>query len=587
MVYKCQQALRQLRSDESIRILKPDKGSGVVVLDTNDYISKMNVILSDTTKFIQLGPVETHDRTSTIEDDIRKVLDALLDKKQLTVAEHGAVRPMGSRRPRLYGLPKTHKKDVPLRPILSMTGSAQHKLAQWLNGILQPVLENLSKYCVKDSFTFAETMRNEQNTKWTMCSYDVKSLFTNVPLVETINICAEQLYQHDQIGKPAKLEKDSFVELMNLATNGVEFSFNDVMYRQVDGVAMGSPLGPTLANIFVGYLEKHLFSTNTSPNVYLRYVDDTFVMFDRQSDIVDFHKVLNNLHPCLEFTCELEKNNTLPFLDVLVERTNDEFVTSVFRKPTFTGQYVRWNSFCEKRRKRNLVKTLVHRARMICSPPKLPAELEFIKSTLSKNGYPEGFVQRIFKSQLDETKANESRDQQMSENVAVYLRLPYIGSQSTIYGKRIKHAITKCYTHLRPRIIFKSSRILPAAQKDVLPTLTNSNVIYQYTCHCESAYVGRTSQRLQARIKQHIPKYVRNTNASLLNRKPSSSIAKHLVDSPDCRKNYRDSQFKVLSFGRSDCHLAALEALYIMQKKPKLCVQKKFTVYTTQLFRQI
>ena len=90
-----------------------------------------------------------------------------------------------------------------------------------------------------------------------MCSFDVSSLFTNVPLDETIMICADALY--DNPDTQPQFSKEVFVELMRSATSTVEFSFNNIMYRQVDGVAMGSPLGPALAIIFVGYYEKNFF----------------------------------------------------------------------------------------------------------------------------------------------------------------------------------------------------------------------------------------------------------------------------------------------------------------------------------------
>jgi len=87
-----------------------------------------------------------------------------------------------------------------------------------------------------------------------LCSFDVVSLFTNVPLVETIDICCKALYHGDVCDAPV-LSEESFRKLMLMVTNGVEFSFDNVMYKQVDGVAMGSPLGPLLANVFLGYCE--------------------------------------------------------------------------------------------------------------------------------------------------------------------------------------------------------------------------------------------------------------------------------------------------------------------------------------------
>ena len=86
-----------------------------------------------------------------------------------------------------------------------------------------------------------------------LCSFDICSLFTNVPLAETIEICTKTLYD-GHLPTPV-IPKYVFIELMKTATTSVEFSFNKIMYRQINGVGMGSPLGPALENIFVGYYE--------------------------------------------------------------------------------------------------------------------------------------------------------------------------------------------------------------------------------------------------------------------------------------------------------------------------------------------
>ena len=131
--------------------------------------------------------------------------------------------------------------------------------------------------------------------------------------------------------------RNIFVELMQLATSSVEFSFNNIMLRQIAGVAMGSPLGPALANIFVGYQEAKPFNIAKRPLVYFRYVDDTFAIFNNKEDCSTFLTHLNSLHPSLLFTYKKESNYSLPFLDMLVERHGSEFLTSMYRKPTFTS----------------------------------------------------------------------------------------------------------------------------------------------------------------------------------------------------------------------------------------------------------
>ena len=112
------------------------------------------------------------------------------------------------------------------------------------------------------------------------------------------------------------------------------------MYKQLDGVAMGSPLCLALANIFVGFHESRFFDNTAKPGVYFRYVDDRFVIFGSELDCDHFQEKLNLLHPALQFTIEKDQNNSLHLLDVLVEKEGTGFLTSIYRKLTFTGQYI-------------------------------------------------------------------------------------------------------------------------------------------------------------------------------------------------------------------------------------------------------
>ena len=321
----------------------------------------------------------------------------------------------------MYGLPKTHKEGTPLRPIPSMTGASHHELGKWLASLLQPVLERFLSPCISDSFTFAKTMQNlDINPNVFMCSFDVSSLFTNVPLDETIKICSEALY--DQSNSRPVIPKDVFVELMKSATFSVEFSFNNTMYKQTDRVAMRSPLGPALANIFVGYYKEKLFSRTQRPPTYFRYVDDTFAIFDHEAEADEFLTKLNCLHPSLSSPLKKRKGN------VYVEKTNVGLETSVYRKPTFTGQYLRWESFCPLKCKISLISTLVHRALMICTKRRLNGEIERIKKILLDNGYPKN----IINTQITKKIAQFSTLKRFRpEKCPVYLRVTWISKPST------------------------------------------------------------------------------------------------------------------------------------------------------------
>ena len=474
------------------------------MLNHQDYVEKMSKILGDNSKFELIGPVSSNDGTSTIEGRLKRKLSKFLDEKSLSRTDYDRLRPTGPQRPRLYGLPKTHKPGIPLRPILSMVGSSQHQVAQFLAELLQPVNLKFSKHCVQDSFSFVDILRtsNIEVSNCFICSFDIKSLFTNVPLTEVIDICVSEAYgATDQL---VDMPVHVFKELLIFATKDVEFSFNDSMYRQIDGVAMGSPLGPLLANVFVGSLEEKLFDQHDGPLLYKRYVDDVFAIFTCKNQCYDFLKRINHLHASIQFTCEEEINNKIAFLDVQIEKDlkNNKFLTSVFRKNTFTGSYVKWESFCTKRRKVNLVSTLTHRAILLCSSTKLDAELDNIRSILGDNGYPLNLVNSIIDSKLK----SSSQTQLGPAKCPVSLHLPFIGNPSHRFEKQISSAVSACFGAVTLRTVFHSKPLLPTNRKDPLPTMKRSKIVYQYTCRCDQRYVGRTGQRLETRVEQHLRK---------------------------------------------------------------------------------
>ena len=218
----------------------------------------------DKTKFLNMGGVDLHENTAKNEQKVQKRLLDLATQSILACDAYDRARSTGSQQPRMYGLPKKHKQNIPLRPILSMTGSSHHQLAKWLGEIWAPVLNLYSTHCVKDSFTYANFIQNcnFEPAKAFLCSLNISSLFTNVPIGETIEICADALYR-GHLDCPPFL-KDAFSELMLIPTRGAAFICNNQMYTQLDGAAMGSPLGQTLASIFVGFRKSRLFENTAN-----------------------------------------------------------------------------------------------------------------------------------------------------------------------------------------------------------------------------------------------------------------------------------------------------------------------------------
>ena len=130
-----------------------------------------------------------------------------------------------------------------------------------------------------------------------MASFDVKSLFTNIPLQETIDLCVEKLFEDENYIDG--LSKDSFREMLAVIMTESFILFDNEYYKQHDGVAKGSPLGSTFASIFlcvheIRWLEKCL--SEFRPVIYKRYVDDTFLLFQNINQIEKFKYHLNFQH---------------------------------------------------------------------------------------------------------------------------------------------------------------------------------------------------------------------------------------------------------------------------------------------------
>ena len=186
------------------------------------------------------------------------------------------------------------------------------------------------------------------------------------------------------------MPRSSLKGLLEFATKKSHFIFDGDYYDQIDVVAMGSPLGPVLANIFMCHFEeKWVFNSKGRPSIWFRYVDDTFTLFDSKSNALQFLQYLNSCHVNIKFTIEFEENNVIPFLDVLIKRHNHIFSTSICRKKTFTGLYTKWDSFTPRKCKVNLIRNLTFRCYRICSSPRLlQLSLDELKKLLSQTVTP-------------------------------------------------------------------------------------------------------------------------------------------------------------------------------------------------------
>ena len=229
----------------------------------------------------------------------------------------------------------------PFRLILAAISTPTYKLAKFLVPVLSDKTQN--EFTVKDFVAFVDGILT-QDKDLHMASLDVDTLFTNIPLDETIDICVKKVFKTPDTLVEG-ISKNDFRDLLNLASKESFFAFNNKFYIQVDGVAMGSPLDPILANIFLSHHEEnwlHKSPIKFKPSFYKRYVDNIFVLFESSESVDSFCEYMSLKHQNINFTVEKQNVGSLSFSDVKICRKNCKFVTSLHRKPTFSRVFTNY-----------------------------------------------------------------------------------------------------------------------------------------------------------------------------------------------------------------------------------------------------
>ena len=573
--------LNSLKKDTSIKVCRLDKGNGVAILRTDDYYKKLNKIVLDRSKFKYVDFDVNCDvdlcksapwirKEESIKYYIRTYLSAISsDSKSLM--------PTGSGPGRLYGMAKVHKIGCPLRPVNSMLGTAEYKLAKWLDNLIKPHIPD--EYTVNSTKNFIQKFQDFDIRDGDFCvSFDVESLFTNVPLSEVIrDICNYFFEHHEDYFRPTsplnkyqkELTKPILSKLLHLCTEGM-FLYNGHLYQQIDGVAMGSPLGPTLANWFLGSIEKRIFnlsSVNCFPKFYVRYVDDVFAVFNCDTDRDQFFDLLNKQHSNLRFTVELA-DGTLPFLDVEIDVQGDNVSTWVYRKSTYTEVLLSFNAIAPLQWKRSLISCLLHRASVVCSSDYLfQCEVGKLKTMFLKNNYPLRFFNNVLSSFMrsHSQSLHELPDESEVSETEVYLRIPYMGSPSLQFGKRVQRLLHDKFD-IPVKIAFYTFKVGDYfVLKDKVPLLFRSNLVYSFSCPCDrvTSYMGMTTRQLFVRIGEHF----KRGNCS-------SAVYSHLAKCQTCHEvTSKQSNFRLVTTCRSERETEIKEAMYIRRFKPSLNVQ--------------
>ena len=316
-----------------------------------------------------------------------------------------------------------------------------------------------------------------------MASFDISSLFTNTTLNETIEIVTNKPFHNNTHFQ--NFNREQFKELLNLTVKCCHFIFNENFYEQYDGVALGSHLAPILANEILSRHETNWLNDCPSqfkPLYYRHYVDDSFILFGYPYHILPILNYLNSKHPNIHFTHQVEDSDTLPFLDIQIQRSRGRFSTSVYRKPTFTGPFTNFGSFVSLVYKKGLVLTLLFCYFNICfSCAIFHKELENFKKVMLKNGFPTKFLDYRVLNFLDKIFCPPSKTFSVPKHVK-FFTLPFTGQHSLQIRQQLVKLFASAFPQIQLRVAFKPTQRLSSLFrcKDQIPFALLSRVVHKY-----------------------------------------------------------------------------------------------------------
>ena len=330
-----------------------------------------------------------------------------------------------------------------------------------------------------------------------MISFDVVSLFTKVPVEDSLTLLSQHF-------------KEETLALYKHVLTSTYFRMDGQFYKQTDGVVMGSPLSPVIMNFYMEDFEmKAIEKVPHKRACWFRYVDVTFVIWPHGQDkLMDILNHLNSIHNNIQFTMEIEEGH-LPFLDINIYRKMDGSIRhKVYQKPTHTNLYLHQKSHHHLANKHSVLSSLVHRAKSLCDQDSLAPELTFLTNVFKQNSYSHQHKQRAMKPA---TRTNKTEDKP-----TVTAFLPY--TQTT--DGRLSRMLAK-YN-------IKSVTIPPKKISSYFPptkgaTGLRAPGIYKIPCECGKVYIGQTGRSIHLRVKEH-ERHIRMVQPN------KSAVAEHSFD---------------------------------------------------------
>ena len=497
-------SLRALRNKHDVVIKSADKGSATVIMDKANYIAEGHRQLNNGSHYTKLRtPLypETAGKINDILWDLHKT--NFISLKQLSYL----APPIVPRARQMYLLPKIHKpvetwkcsgNMPPGRPIISDCESESYAVSEYIDHFLQILAIKHNSY-VKDTPDFLTKLKQVKIKPDTLLvTLDVESMYTNIDNEGGLSAVKKAF-----ISNPDSRRSDEHIlQLLELSLKNNDFLFNNEIYLQTTGTAMGKKFAPSYANIFMAEWETEALNKSyLKPSMYLRYLDDIFILWDHGIEQFNtFFEILNTHNPAVKLTKRIEKQS-IDYLDVTIFKgpnlmKNNTLDTKVFFKPTDTHQLLHKASFHPKHTFSGILKSQILRFFRISSQKSdFEHACTVLFKALRKRGYSARFL-RYIKSKL-------LKDINSGDNI----KPPYMESTD-----QLEHFANPCgngtvcftcaYTLSCNSVTSNVTNLSFKLQSDL--NCNSSNIIYLILCEsCGKQYIGQTKRSLRCRFNNH------------------------------------------------------------------------------------
>jgi hypothetical protein len=394
-------SLRKLLNRPNILVITADKNLGYAIVDTDWYETRClehlqsNSYTDTTTTFLSndYGQTTTQQITLELHQLVNTYIDCLSTKETEWILQEKDFSPM-----KFYITAKVHKTPIKGRPIVPSMTWITHHLSQWISNQLNPLVEDL-EWVLKDSYELIQDIQtfNQKNThKIEIYSADVEALYPNMDINTGLTLVSEFLLEKNWFDKN---KQEFIIQSMHFVLTKGYISFKDKIYQQNNGAAMGSPMIPPYANIYMYMLEKHTVHKWLKQGpllLYKRFIDDIIIFIREQSseELTCLQSDLNSLHPQIKLTWTT-KNITCNFLDITLQCPNNKIETNVYQKPLNMYSYLPFHSYHTKAQKLGFIKAEATRYSRLCSRKKdYQHMIQIFTLRLQRRGYPLAFIHK-------------------------------------------------------------------------------------------------------------------------------------------------------------------------------------------------